>query len=253
MEKHVSDLRHKIQKLNIEEINYRYDKEEEMMNAISRGDYALYQEIIQLKDAPKGFDVRVRHLSTDNLRDRKTGMSTRKTLMRIAARRGGVPPIYLHVLAEKFTILIEEADSVEYLDNVLSHEMAKAFCEAVTEFSSSIYSETVRQSVLYIDSHLQEELSVNGIATELHVHPTYLSRKFKQETGYNMTEYINTQRINYAMLLFHRGMTSITDVALSCGYSSSSYFSKVFKKISGEFPSEYVKRISKKHDLLDEE
>lgn len=240
------ELRQKIQKLDIERINYRYDLEEKMMTAISQGDYGMYEDIMKLTGAPKDFDIRVRHLDYDLLRDRKTGLNTRKTLMRIAARRGGVPPIYLHVLAEKYTILIEQSQSVDYLDQVLAHEMAKAFCDAVAEFSSSIYSDTVRKAVLYIDSHLQEELSVNQIADELHTHPTYLSRKFKQETGNNMTDYINHQRINYAMLLFHRGMTSITDVALSSGYSSSSYFSKVFKKYSGEFPSEYVRKLSKK-------
>lgn len=247
-----SELRQKIQKLNIEEINYRYEQEEKMMGAISKGDFAAYQEIIKLPDAPEGFDVRVGHLGYDSLRDRKTGMNTRKTLMRIAAQRGGVPPVYLHVLTEKYTLLIEEADTVEYLDDILAHEMAKAFCEAVAEFSSNIYSETVLKAVLYIDSHLQEELSVKSIADKLHIHPTYLSRKFKQETGYNMTEYMNAQRISFAMLLFHRGMSNVTDVALSCGYSSSSYFSKVFKRYSGEFPSEYVKKISQKKIIEDQ-
>ena len=164
--------------------------------------------------------------------------------MRLAARRGGVPPIYLHIIASQYSTLIEQATSAVHLDQVLANEMARTFCNSVQEYSMKGYSATIQSAIRYIDSHLTQKLSVTDVAEALHFHPSYLSRKFKQETNRNLTDYVNSQRIDYAKSLFSTGKTNVTNVALSCGYSSSSYFSKVFKTYTGTFPTDYIKEVA---------
>lgn len=239
------EFQNRLETIDVKEINYRYEQEEKVIDAVARGSYEDYLEVIKLKDAPEGFDYRVTSRDQhDYLRSRKNGLITRKTLMRVAAKRGGVPPVYLHVISEKYSILIEQANSADYLDNVLADEMARGFCNMVKDFSMKGYTPAIQEVILYIDSHLSQSLSVQQVAEALHFHPSYLSRKFKQETGRNLTDYVNYQRIEYAKLLFQTGKTNVTNVALSCGYSSSSYFSKVFKKYTDAFPSEYIKQVS---------
>ena len=236
------DIKNKVETLDIDDINYRYNSEEKMMHAITHGNYDAYLEVMNFSDAPDGFDVRVKN-DSNHLRNRKNGLTTRKTLFRVAARRGGVPPIYLHIIATQYSTLIEQATSAVYLDEVLSNEMARSFCDAVREYSIKGYSATIQSAIGYIDSHLTQQLSVNKVAEALHFHPSYLSRKFKQETNRNLTDYVNSQRIEYAKSLFRTGKTNVTYVALSCGYSSSSYFSKVFKAYTGTFPTDYIKEV----------
>lgn len=234
-------IQHQLEKLDAEEINYRYELEDKVMLAISKGDYEEYQELQKLEGAPNDFNPLVKRFRHDPLRDRKNGLMTRKTFMRIAARVGGVPPVYLHLLAERYSVLIETATSTDYLDNYLAEDMAKAFCDAVKTVSVKNYSATIKQAIQYIDSHLTENITVQSLAEDMHLHPNYLSRKFKQETNWNLSDYVNNQRVNFAILQFYRGNEDITEVALSCGYNSSSYFSKVFKKHTGSSPSDFIK------------
>lgn len=244
-----SDIQNRLETIDVAEINYRYEQEENLMDAVSRGSFEEYLEVIKMKNAPQGFDVRVTQRDKhDYLRSRKNGLLTRKTIMRVAAKRGGVPPVYLHIISEKYAILIEQATSTAYLDQVLADEMARGFCNMVKDYSMKGYTPAIQEVILYIDAHLSQRLSVQEVAAALHFHPSYLSRKFKQETGRNLTDYVNHQRIEYAKMLFQTGKTNVTNVALSCGYGSSSYFSKVFKKYTDTYPSDYLKQIEENGD-----
>lgn len=238
-----SEFQNRMELIDARDINYRYEMEEKMMTAITHGSFEEYLDLFKFVGAPNNFDSRVIRIQDNQLRDRKNGMVTRKTLMRVAAKYGGVPPVYLHLISEKFAVLIENATSSEYIDTVLAHDMAKAFCDMVRDFSMKEYTLAIRDVILYVDSHLTEDISVNRVAEALHFHPAYLSRKFKQETGRNLTEYVNFQRIEYAKMLFRTGKSVVTNVALNCGFNSSSYFSKVFKNYTGTFPTEYMKQM----------
>ncbi|MGP6138634.1 MULTISPECIES: helix-turn-helix transcriptional regulator [unclassified Jeotgalibaca] len=239
-----AEFQNRMELIDAKEINYRYEMEERMITAIMHGSYEEYVDLFKLVGAPNNFDTRVIRMQDDYLRDRKNGLITRKTLMRVAAKYGGVPPVYLHLMSEKFATLIENATSAKYLDEVLAHDMAKAFCDMVRDFSMKNYTAAIRDVILYVDAHFTDDVSVNHVAEALHFHPAYLSRKFKQETGRNLTEYVNYQRIEYAKMLFRTGKTVVTNVALNCGFNSSSYFSKVFKNYTGCFPTEYMKQMA---------
>jgi AraC-like DNA-binding protein len=239
-----TNFQNEIKKLNTKDINYRYELENKMMSAIRRGNYEEYLKIVSKDGMPEDFDLRVTSVPEDLLRDRKHGLETRKTLMRIAAKDGGVPPVYLHIISLKFATLIDQATSADYLDNVLADEMAKVYCDAVKEHSVKNYSSAIKSAILYIDSHLTEEINVQEVAEALHFHPSYLSRKFKEETGRNLTDYVNGHRVEYAKTLFRTEKTDVTNVALSCGYNSSSYFSRVFKKYTGISPIEFIEQVT---------
>lgn len=227
--------------LNEEKILFRYNLEKQVMDAITAGDYHSI-ETIQEDHKKLPFDPKVIRLLEDELRDRKNGMVIRNTFSRIAAREGGLPPVYLHMISETYALKIEQATSKEYLDEVLSNEMFKDYCEAVKQFSTLGYSEVTKKIVSYISNRPMDSLSLQEAANEFHINAAHLSRKFKKETGMNFTEYVNHQRVEYAKLLFHEGELSITEVSSLSGFSSSSYFSKVFKSITGESPTGYISK-----------
>lgn len=101
-------------------------------------------------------------------------------------------------------------------------------------------SETVQSTLRIIHERFFEKLTVNAIAEEVFVHPSYLSRKFLEEQHIGLNEYINNYRLKHATrILKQQPKLSIAQVAEQVGYSSQHYFSAAFKKKHAVSPSEY--------------
>lgn len=125
-----------------------------------------------------------------------------------------------------------------------------ALTESVLLYSLSFIgdSEKATQSTNRFDSILSyvnenfsdPTLSVKKVADLFFYSEKYLSSLFVKNTGVKFTEYLNNLRVSHATTLADKKL-SITEISARCGFSDPLYFSKVFKKITGKSPSEYVK------------
>lgn len=98
----------------------------------------------------------------------------------------------------------------------------------------------------YIAANIKnEELNREAIANAVYLNPDYLSRLFKQKTGVSLSEYIQQQRLTLAKNLLTQTRLSVGDIAFNLGYSSFSYFTRVFKAATGYAPMEYRKTFTK--------
>ncbi len=98
----------------------------------------------------------------------------------------------------------------------------------------------------YISANIKnEELNREAIANAVYLNPDYLSRLFKQQTGVSLSEYIQQQRLTLAKNLLTQTRLSVGDIAFNLGYSSFSYFTRVFKAATGHAPMEYRKNFTK--------
>lgn len=93
----------------------------------------------------------------------------------------------------------------------------------------------------YIHLHYGEEISLRAISAEFNMSYKYFCRFFKNNFGKTFVEYLNDVRIENAVRFLEKDMTSVTDIAISCGFSNMSYFSRAFKKRLGCTPSLYRK------------
>ncbi len=91
----------------------------------------------------------------------------------------------------------------------------------------------------YIRNHYEENITRNTLAELVHFSPEYVGKMFKKEMGVNITDYINTLRINKAKNMIASTHYKIVDIALMVGFENMSYFSSVFKKYEGISPAEY--------------
>ncbi|WP_168122925.1 response regulator [Paenibacillus sp. HB172176] len=91
----------------------------------------------------------------------------------------------------------------------------------------------------YIDSHYNAELSLQHISDKFFLSREYISRRFKQKTGVNLSEYVEQLRINYAKSYVLNPQLKISQVAQIVGYQDDKYFSRVFKKLTGCSPNDY--------------
>ncbi|HSV11405.1 MAG TPA: helix-turn-helix transcriptional regulator, partial [Hanamia sp.] len=107
----------------------------------------------------------------------------------------------------------------------------------------SSFVETVKE--LINENIGMQQLSREWLANAVFLHPDYISRLFKKETGLLISEYLQQQRIEYAKQLLSQTNKSVTDIALAVGYSNISYFSTTFKKIMQMGPIEFRKHVQK--------
>ena len=83
------------------------------------------------------------------------------------------------------------------------------------------------------------KISLNDISINTNVSVSYLSKIFKDETNYNISAFINKIRIENAKLFLLDRSIPLTEVAYLSGFEEQSYFSKVFKKVTGATPGKY--------------
>ena len=162
-------------------------------------------------------------------------------MFRIAAERSGVHPVYLHNISERFAISIERITTLPGLKLIAL--IGDEYCELVNHFATGHYSPIIKKAVDYISLNLGNHLSLKEVAATIHVNASHLSRKFKEETGLTMTEFIHEKRIAEAKLYLQREDISINDVAFMVGFNDLNYFSKVFKKLTSLTPSQYIKSL----------
>lgn len=82
-------------------------------------------------------------------------------------------------------------------------------------------------------------LTVRKLSEWIKIAPDYLSQLFHKETGQTVKGYVNKRRIALACHLLKDISLNISEIAWTCGYRAPGYFSRIFKKIQGQTPSEY--------------
>ena len=97
----------------------------------------------------------------------------------------------------------------------------------------------VAQAIELITSRYIGGITIEEAAEKLCISPSYLSRLFKQETGYTFVDYLTYYRIKKAVELLKDPAVKIYEVADLVGYSDARYFSQTFRRLMGVTPREF--------------
>lgn len=97
----------------------------------------------------------------------------------------------------------------------------------------------------YMKKHYAEELSLHSLAAQFGYSPEHLSRMFQKYAFMNYKYYLSSIRLEHAMEEMQTGEKTLSEIAVSVGFSDSRAMAKAFVKHFGMLPSEYLK-ISKK-------
>lgn len=94
----------------------------------------------------------------------------------------------------------------------------------------------------YIYEHYDEDISLTSLCAELGYSLSHTSKRFKNETGYTFSEYLQKTRIHFACNFFVNSPgAKVYDVAEKVGYSDIKYFNEIFKKYIGTSPRAFSK------------
>lgn len=100
----------------------------------------------------------------------------------------------------------------------------------------------VRRAQEYVEMHLSQDTSLQAIADYVFVHPVYLSRIYKAETGEGLSAYILRLKMTRAEAILLETNKKIHEIAEELGYDNTTYFIKVFKKHFGMTPKDFRDR-----------
>ncbi len=227
-----ADTAEDIQQL-MEHMEHRYAYENEMLEAVSLG-LSHKAELMLSHFGQLAFSQRV----SDPIRNLKNYAIIMNTLMRKAAEKGCVHPMYLDRISTDFAKRIEMIISLNAGIKLMS-EMISSYCRLVNKHSMKGYSLNVRKTLVCIDANLSSDLSLHTLASMQNISSGYLSALFKKETGYTLTDYVNKRRMKYAAHLLTTTMLQVQTISQYCGIQDLNYFSKIFKRYYGSAPTEY--------------
>lgn len=217
-----------------EEIHNTMELEKRMLSCVEHG---RTEDILAMFRAPTA--GRAGAMASDALRHQKNLLICTATLVTRAAVRGGMAQEQAFALSD---IYIQKA---ELMSDVLSltrlnAQMVLDFTQRVEAEKAGIHhSRLIRQARTYILSHIGTPITTEILSKELGMNRTYLCRMFTEETGLTINQYVTQVKMEEAKRLMDITSKPIAEISEHLGFSSQSYFHRVFKKAFGLTPAEY--------------
>ena len=178
-------------------------------------------------------------LAKEQLRQKKNTFIVAVTLVSRAAIRGGMEVEDAFSHSDSYIQQCELLSSPVDILN-LQYRMLLDYTERVERLRLGKQPSKLTIDVAnYIQHHISEPITAEKMAEELFLNRSYLSRKFKEETGETLTDFILKEKTEEAKRLLRYSDKSLTAIGSYLGFSSPSHFSRVFKAYVGSTPSEY--------------
>lgn len=108
--------------------------------------------------------------------------------------------------------------------------------------SESVPAHTVMPAMQYLFQNFRSDITLGETAAQSGYTASYFSRIFHQMTGIRFVDFLSRLRINYAAMLLVSSSCTVTQAAISSGFSSMSNFFRAFKNETGMSPLEYRRK-----------
>ena len=97
----------------------------------------------------------------------------------------------------------------------------------------------VAKMLEYVANNIENSPNLHEVASQVNYEYSYLSRLFKKSTGISFSEYVKNKKMEYAISMLKEPGIRISELSEKLGYSNPGNFSRVFKKYTGHWPTEY--------------
>jgi AraC-like DNA-binding protein len=118
-------------------------------------------------------------------------------------------------------------------------EVLRDHDRALVSTGETLPSQPIDRTVAWLTNHLSEEISVNDMARKAGMSVSRFHERFLEELGLTPSEYISWARVLRAKELLSETSSTVSNIGLDLGFSSSQYFATVFKKFVGMSPLKY--------------
>lgn len=223
--------------LKSKEYIYPMDKEKRLSEAVKLGRTAEVMDILhEILEETAQYPIQVLRLAISHL------TMTINNLIYSIQKNSAMD------LSGSASVYMPSLDSVETLEEFVA--AFRLFLEEVqsklTEKRSMKQGDLVRSISTLIEKHYADpDLSVNWIADQFDMSSLYISRIYKQQTLRALGDAISEYRMEQAKQLLEQTQIPIAQIADRVGYTSSTYFHRIFKKHYGVTPTEFRKAVTR--------
>lgn len=222
-----------------------YFFEQQVLDYISQGKPEKLQSF--LHDSSQKMKLYEGKLAETAIRQAKNIFIGSATLFgKIGAISGGSDIEETYHLIDMY---IQECERLVTIDEIkkLQLNMIIDFTNRVSRKKlSQKLSFEIRSCIQFINSHINESISLSDVSKHISRSRAYTIEKFKDEVGINVGEYILQCKMDEAKILLQYTNKSLAEISNYLSYSSQSYFQNVFKKRIGVTPKQYRKQYIKK-------
>lgn len=168
----------------------------------------------------------------------KSRMYELLVLISRAAVDSGASPDHIFSINHRF---FQQAQSTVNIDELcfLLADVMNRFIDSVFEFSDVKHVDVIYKAVQYMRRNCATKVSLDDVARMVFLSPSYFSRVFKKEMGCNFNTYLNRLRIEKSKRLLLSENIRLVDIATMVGFEDQSYFTKVFKRVTGLSPNRF--------------
>ena len=211
---------------------YPLEKEKELLSRIAAGNKMASQKLL---NEILGYIFFAAGQRFEVIRARVLELTV---LLSRAALEGGADVEVIFGLNYRFLNELHDFQTIDELTYWLSKIMER-FTDCVFNLADVKHVDVIFKATNLIKKNYMCKLTLSEVAAAVNLSPSYLSKIFKEETGNTFNSYLNRVRIEAGKRLILSGETSLVDVSNIIGYDDQSYFTKVFKKLTGFSPGKY--------------
>jgi len=218
--------------LQMDALAYPLDKEDALLDAVSRGNL---QEAGALLNDVLG---QVLFRSAGDFETLRSRVFELIILLSRAALRGGANTDAIFGLNYAY---LQEIDSLSGIEDMVGwlHSVTRRFVQHVFDHAETKHTGVISKAMAYIKANYAQKITLQDMADQVFLSPTYFSKLFKDETGQTPGSFLTTLRLEAGKRLLRDHSLPIVDIPEMVGFDNQSYFTRVFKKAEGQTPSQY--------------
>ena len=130
---------------------------------------------------------------------------------------------------------MRDAEFLQFADDLIDF-----FVNFIADRKQPMFKhQTVNKVIMYINDELEQNLTVESIASNFQISTSHLSRIFREHVGITLVEYLNVRRVEESQYYLRHTNKSITSISTQFHFCNQSYFTRIFKKYTGVTPKHF--------------
>lgn len=212
-----------------------YQAEKAMLKMVTLGDLNYKEALSASMNISDGVKINTR----DPMRHARVSTIVFCSIVCRAAIEGGLSPEEAYSLGDAY---IQSALDASTLDetSAICMSMYDDFVRRVHRSRENPkHSEPIRRCCDYIEMNLDRNIRAQELADLVGYSVTYFTRRFREETGFGISDYVKAARIERARILLETSDSSVQEISDKLGFTTRNYFTRCFREVTGKTPIEY--------------
>ena len=212
-----------------------YNAEKAMLEMVRLGDLNYKEALSASMNISDGVKINTR----DPVRHARVSTIVFCSIVCRAAIEGGLSPEEAYSLGDAYIQSALDAHTIDETSTVCM-SMYDDFVRRVHRTRENPkYSEPIQRCCNYIEMNLDRNIHAQELADLVGYSVTYFTRRFREETGFGISDYVKAARIERAKILLETSESSVQEISDKLGFTSRNYFTRCFREVTGKTPMEY--------------